>query len=62
MQDIQNATRIGSANLRMACEMRQLNTRIQVGIEILRSKYDAPSPMCALRMNVCKHAIILYAN
>ena len=33
MQQMQNETRIGSASLRMVCEMRQLNTRIQVGIE-----------------------------
>ena len=34
MQRMQNAIRVGSANLSMACEMQPINARIQFGIEI----------------------------
>ena len=57
MHRIQNVTRIGSANLRMACEMQQLDARIQIRIEILCGKYDTPSLMYAIQMNRCTHAL-----
>ena len=51
MQHMQNATKIGSAILRMVCEMWQLDTRIQVGIEIQCSYHDVPSLVHAKQMN-----------
>ena len=34
MHRIQNVTRMGSANLSMACEMQSIDARIQFGIEV----------------------------
>ena len=34
MQRMQNAIRVGSANLNMACEMQLIDARIQFGIEV----------------------------
>ena len=56
MQHIQKAIKIGSIILRMAYEMRQFDTRIQLRIEIQCSKYDAPSPVHARQINGWKHA------
>ena len=57
MQHIQNATRNRLDYSKMACEM-QLDTRIQIGIEILCSLYDAPSPVHAQQMNdACMRSI-----
>ena len=34
MHRMQDAIRVGSANLNMACEMRPIDARIQFGIEV----------------------------
>ena len=34
MQHMQDAIRVGSANLSMACEMQSVDARIQFGIEV----------------------------
>ena len=34
MQHIQDAIRVGSANLNMACGMQSIDARIQFGIEV----------------------------
>ena len=34
MQRMQDVTRVGSANLNMACEMQSIDARIQFGIEV----------------------------
>ena len=51
MQHMRNAVRIDSANLRMSWEIRQLDTCIQLGIEIQCGLYVAPSPVHARQMN-----------
>ena len=55
MQHMQNTTKIGSAILRSHVKCN-LITCIQIGIEIQCNKYDAPSPVHAIRMNRCMHA------
>ena len=34
MQHMQDAIRVGSANLNMTCEMQSIDARIQFGIEV----------------------------
>ena len=63
MQHIQDATRVGSANLNMACEMQSIDARIQFGIEIQMQLAWCTEPwyMQYKCMNVRMHSI-RYAN